>query len=177
MQSSKKSNRQRKFLFGLLTLSGILLIVLLIFLNIRKKSKTDPSVSLPHKNRVSGSRIFDLIGYLRWRPYATWIEAMARHESGNFTNTLSKNYNNIFSMGFPKFRMNVATPSGFYTEGQQMARYDSWDLAIEDLMLWFVYKDFRTDITTVGLFVQELKINGYFTDSVDNYLNGVKRWL
>jgi hypothetical protein len=113
--------------------------------------------------------------FSRYRKYGKFLDAMAKYESGNYTNSLSTKYNNIFSMGFPKSRKatNIGKTPKLY-EGQFMSVYRSRNQAVADLLLWFEYNNFPAGLTTVDGFVRALKENGYFAQDEDQYLNGIK---
>lgn len=113
----------------------------------------------------------------KYARYAKWIEAMARHESGNYTSRLAKESNNIFGMGFPYSR--TASNDGmteYKIEGQYMSNYKNIDQAIQDLLLWFDYNNFPTNLSSVDEFSDKLREKGYYTDSVSNYTNSLKSW-
>lgn len=113
-----------------------------------------------------------------YRRYRKYIAAMARHESGDFTNTLSTKYNNIFSMGYPTRRPasnQGKTPK--MIEGIFHSVYKNYDEAVKDLMLWFDFVNFPKDLSSVDTFAQALRDKGYYTDTVANYTRGLKTWM
>lgn len=108
-----------------------------------------------------------------------YIEAMARHESGNYKNRLSQEYNNIFSMTKPTIRPQISLSSTGFT-GQIDNQFNRWQIyenytqAIKDLLLYFNYTSFPKKIDSVEKFAFELKKRGYFTASLQEYINGLK---
>ena len=58
------------------------------------------------------------------------------------------------------------------------AIYDSPNDSIEDYILWWDYHT-RNGVTkeTPEDIIYFMKQKGYFEDSYENYLNGVKRWM
>lgn len=161
-QSPNTSNTSRKWLI-------ILAVFLLISLGFLQQSKANPKLSL--RLRTS-----------KYRKYADWIDAMSKYESDNYTNTLSKKYNNIFSMGYPSVRpaKNIgSTPldGAGDQEPDLFSAYSSRDQAIEDLLLWMDYKEIPNNIGTVESFVAALKDKKYFAQDEKTYLEGVKKWL
>lgn len=112
--------------------------------------------------------------YSKLWPY---ILAMAKHESANFTSNVYKANNNPFGMkvsklhGFNEVEGTKAPDGGFY------ARYKDLPTAFFDLLEWMRFNRFPTSFNTPDDFVKALKSKGYFTDSINNYLNGVKRWI
>lgn len=110
------------------------------------------------------------------------IEAMAKHESGNYSNRLTRDYNNIFSMGFPSKRpaRNIGSSKAKTNNPLEPANwsvYNSFDQALEDLLLWFDYTKFPTNISDPLTFANALKMRGYYTDSLTNYYQGLIRNL
>lgn len=146
-----------------------LLALSLIFLIGRNILRTKPISS----KRIQNSKYSGL---------AKYIEAMARHESGNYTNRLSKQFNNIFSMGFPTVRpsVNIGSSKALTqnpNEPSNWSVYKSYDQAIEDLLLWFDWTKFPTNISDPLSFATALKSRSYYTDSLANYYNGIKNNL
>lgn len=93
----------------------------------------------------------------------------AYHETGGFTSELSKDYLNIYGMSNHSTNYGNPTVSGFMN-------YQTYENGIEDyLSLMTYYKNksqSKIPDTFIG-FVTWLRENGYFTDTIDNYLNGV----
>lgn len=159
------STKRRKSSGMLQKLLNIPALILALFLVLIQQRSSKPLTSL--RLRLSP-----------WGKYAKWIDAMSKLESGNYTNTLARKYNNIFSMGRPYTRPRV---NNGYTEetfeGQQMSIYSSYDQAIQDLILWLDYFNFPTSLSTVEEFVSELKRDGYFELNEEDYLSGLKQYL
>jgi Na+-transporting methylmalonyl-CoA/oxaloacetate decarboxylase gamma subunit len=102
-----------------------------------------------------------------------FITAQAMHETGIFTSPLYLNHNNAYGMNMPSKRKTTAigqTESGF-------AIYDSVEDSIKDLMLYF--EEFNAPDTFANSldYVTWIKSNGYFTDSLKTYSNGVAKHL
>jgi len=102
------------------------------------------------------------------------VNAIAKHETANFTSRVWKENNNAFGMKHPVKRVTTSTGADF----NNYAIYDSPDASIEDYVLWWDYHT-RNGVTkeTPEDIVYFMKQKGYFEDSYENYLNGVKRWL
>lgn len=64
---------------------------------------------------------------------------------------------------------------GSKVDGEQYRVYGSPAQSIEDLLLYFDYVNFPTEVDSVQEYVQELKNRSYFEDSIQNYFNGVNR--
>jgi hypothetical protein len=159
--SQSTLHMRRNWLITLLLLSGISLVLI-------TQAKAKPKHSLRLLLSKYGS-------------YAKWIEAMAIHESGNYTNTLSTQANNIFSMGFPSVRKasNIGpiklTKQG-YQEPAEFSKYRNYDQAIKDLILWLDYNKFPTDIKDLNSFIYGLHSKGYFKQDPIAYLKAVESY-
>lgn len=104
-----------------------------------------------------------------------FFDAMAKHETGNFTNTLTK-YNNIFSMGVPFVR--PFTRIGTVKVGNMVySTYRNTEQASQDLIKWMDWTRFPTNLTTSTQFATQLKQRSYFEDNLNNYINGINRFL
>ena len=113
----------------------------------------------------------------KYQAYKPFIEAMAKHESGNYTNGLSREYNNIFSMKVPSQRpFERSGETRPFPEGIFSA-YNSKEQALRDLMLWMNYTRMPDNLTTVDSFVQALRKRRYFEQDLAAYTKGVKRWM
>lgn len=131
-------------------------------------------------NAFGGNRMVfsNRIRKSKYSNYDKWIEAMSKHETNNYRSMISEKYNNIFGMGYPFIRPSVNVGKTLeFIEGQNMSVYASRDQAIEDLLLWMDYNRFPADLKSVEAFANALRQKGYYTDSVDNYLKGLNRWL
>ena len=102
---------------------------------------------------------------------------MARHESGNYSSELFDKNLNAFGMGVPSKRRFLGQPSALIVEGQPMAKYNSIEQSAADLLELFKFNRFPTDLKSVTQFAGELKADGYYTDSVENYTRALKRFL
>lgn len=104
-----------------------------------------------------------------------WV-AVAKHESANFTSRLFRSVNNPFGMQHPRVRKTTSIgPFDLGREGK-MASYKSVADAARDLVFYLEAFKYPKDFETVDQLVAFMKSKGYFTDSVSNYLNGVKKW-
>ena len=186
MKSSKGSETFLKWLVGLLIAAGILAMLWPIYRNTRKdKNPSQPADST--KPETSSQNNFadlfkrDSIGFKGSKynksDYRRWIMAQAQHETGNFNSRLSKDFNNLFGMGVPKDRPFLGYGSGIVTEGMERAAYATPAQSVADYIEWLDYTNFPVNITDPGTFVNELKKRKYFTDSTDNYLNGMNNFL
>lgn len=100
------------------------------------------------------------------------IIAMAKHETGNYTSDILKENNNLFGMKMPRVRKTTAIG-----ENRGHAKYENIEASIDDLVLWFDFHKGLPEFQDTESFIEWLKSKGYFEDSYENYLNGVKRWM
>lgn len=148
-------NKEKSLLVYSLLLMSLLVLLLRIYMT---KAKTI-------KNYLKTISTLD-------NKQRAFIYAVAAHETGNFKSNLLNRYNNAFGMRPAKKR------AKFYdaVTDDNYAIYSSVKKSVDDFMDWFHYhkKDIPTDVTQGVYF---MKSKGYFEDSVENYLNGVKYWL
>lgn len=105
---------------------------------------------------------------------------MAKHESGQFTSRLFLQQRNAFGMGTAtkgRKERQLGRVGDLVVEGQRMQEYDSVEQSTRDLLDLLDYNRFPTDLKTVDQFAQELRNDGYYTDSVTNYTRALKRFL
>lgn len=105
------------------------------------------------------------------------ILAQAKHESGDFTNSLTRKHNNLFGMLHPRSRPTLSLDGSAWAEGRKgYARYESLEASVADYLL---YKKFvnAEDKPDAKAYIYQLKRLGYFTDNTGNYLGGVKRYM
>lgn len=106
-----------------------------------------------------------------------WV-AVSKHETGNYTSSLCKNYYNIFGMAVPTKRDSLRNGK-VWVEGDQqyMSTYANFYDAVLDQLIWIHYTNFPTNITNIDVFVDTLRKDGYFTDSVSAYKEDLKKYL
>jgi hypothetical protein len=97
-----------------------------------------------------------------------YIEAMARHETGNYTSDLYKRANNLFGMRVP-------TKRPFERSGvtNNYSSYCCNEQSIRDFILYLDFVKFPTEVKDDWQFVNELKKRSYFEDNIINYYRGV----
>lgn len=179
MALSKKSKSGQKYLSGVLLFLGTLLVAFLIYLSTRKGKVSIGSLFDSNASLFArGSMAFTIAGgKYNKTDYRKWIEAIAKHETANYTSRLYKEANNLFGMGMPSIRPTLATPSGIQIEGQEMARYPSKQDSIKDFLLWLNYQNCPDTFTGPDQLIQFMKDRSYFTESYENYLKGVESWM
>ena len=110
--------------------------------------------------------------FSKYRRYAGWIEAQARHESNNYQSDVFIRSNNPFGMKNAYKRKQL----GKQVEGDPYRHYESIGEAIRDYLLYLDFVNFPRNITTIDSFAMALKDRGYFEDNETNYINGLKFW-
>lgn len=108
----------------------------------------------------------------KYGKYSKWIEAQAKHETSNFTSRAFKELNNAFGMKHASKRKQLGIDSG-----DVYRKYSSLSESIQDLVLWFKDQNFPIDLNSPSDYAMELKNRGYYTDSYQNYYNGIKSFL
>jgi uncharacterized FlgJ-related protein len=105
------------------------------------------------------------------------IVAQSKHESGNYTNKLTKLHNNIFGRHYSKYDT-LALGDGGEAEGHtRFARYKSIADATNSQYKYFLRKKYSLDWYNVDDFVKELKSKNYFEDKTDNYKKSINKLL
>jgi len=140
-----------------------------------KKGKIKRTGSSPKEN-LNWS-IIEESEFGQLRPF---IEAQAKHETGNFTSALFKNANNLFGMQKVRKRKNFQNGSIKGEGGKQFGVYSSPNDALKDYLEYlrqWKKKKFPKKIRKLETYIQQLKQRHYFGDSYLNYFNGVKSFL
>lgn len=151
-------NTSVRWLVGLLVVFGI-------FLYWRKSRKDQPMEKIyPIDQDWMGNRRINLLPY---------IEAQARHESGNYSSRLAREQNNLFGMKKPLSRRFVGSKD---SQNSYMT-YDSYQQSVEDLFLWMDSMNFPVNVSGSGQYVNELKRRNYFEDNLKTYTDGVNSAL
>jgi DNA-directed RNA polymerase specialized sigma54-like protein len=59
------------------------------------------------------------------------------------------------------------------------AKFKTLEDSVQDYVNWFGYHntDVKTLLTSAEILVSFMKDKGYFTDTYNNYIGGVKQWL
>lgn len=112
----------------------------------------------------------------------SYIEAMAIHESGNYTNTLSREYFNIFNMICAtqrKVDRVGCTPQTDEFDNQKVSWtiYNSYYQAVRDLRMWFEVNKFPLEVSSTVEMAQELRNRGFYTAPLSVYVNGLNNAL
>jgi flagellum-specific peptidoglycan hydrolase FlgJ len=105
------------------------------------------------------------------------IIAQAKHESGNFKNSLTRNYNNIFSRLHSKYDSMSIGNYGYAEKRTGYAVYKSIDSATISQLQYFKRKKYSMKWSTVEEFAIELKQKRYYTDDINNYIRAMKKHM
>ena len=111
-----------------------------------------------------------------------WIVAQAAHESAGFKSKLFKLNFNAFGMKLPKRRPTTATGPGIQPPSSEgatpYAAYKSLEDSVADLNIWLQYNKIPwTKINSESDYAGFLFKKGYFGDTFDNYLKGLRYWM
>jgi flagellum-specific peptidoglycan hydrolase FlgJ len=109
----------------------------------------------------------------RYLPLLPYIEAQARHETGNYSSRLARDQFNLFGMKKPLIRPFVGSKSS----SNSYMTYESYDQSVKDLLLWMDSTGFPISVKGSSEYVAELKKRGYFEDNYFTYLNGINSAL
>jgi uncharacterized FlgJ-related protein len=104
---------------------------------------------------------------------ATWWVAVSNLETGRWTSTLFKKYNNLFGMKQPLIRFTNSlgasvTPPGYAT-------FANVDDSVEDLVLYMVQNLYPLDFNSIDEMIAFMAKKKYFEDP--DYLRKVKSRL
>ncbi len=98
-------------------------------------------------------------------------QAVAKHETGNFTSAIFNENRNLFGMKLPKIRQTKAIG-----ENRGHAKFSDLSDSAKDQLLYLNYVGYK-QVDSPEALVTWMQSKGYFTDTYQNYLNGVKRFL
>ena len=131
-------------------------------------------MSFKRSNLSQGERIIKKARKLGLtQDQANLVLAISKHETGNLTSELCQPpINNYFGMTYPSKR--TTTASGKLTNN--FATFETIEDSVEDFLLW--WKQYSLQFTqSPEDMVYYMKQKGYFEDTYENYLNGVKYWV
>lgn len=115
---------------------------------------------------------------------AALVVAQAKHETGNFSSPIFLNQNNAF--GYSYFSGSpYQIGSGVVADnGLKTAKYANVADSTREIVDWIGRRSrdgrFPADLSTIQTpadYAALLKQNGYFTDSLSNYANGLARFF
>jgi len=115
---------------------------------------------------------------------ADLMVAQAKHETGNFTSRAFLQDNNAFGYSFVPGGYWQLGPGLIADNGKPVARYATIEDSTAEIVDW-IYRRISegkfpanlNDITTPDQYAQLLKGAGYYGDTLQNYLEGLRRWF
>lgn len=114
---------------------------------------------------------------------AELLVAQSKHETGNYTSAFFRNYNNAFGYAFYAGSDYQAGAGTVADNGRPIAVYGSVNDSTMEVVDW-IYRRYREgkfpDLKTIRTpeqYAALLKSAGYYGDSLDNYLRGLKRFF
>lgn len=120
-----------------------------------------------------GNRNRKLVRQSNYDALEEYIFAMARHETNDFKSSLYRRANNMF--GFKtRSAIEPGTPA---PDGGEYRVYRNDGESVRALLDWFDRKNFPYTFDSLSDFVHALKVRKYFTDTEENYLRGLQRFL
>lgn len=150
-----------------------LLIVLLILILIRKKLLE----MVKHKDDWYNRGI---IRNSEFSALENYLIAQAKHETANFTSNVYQKDNNMFGMKKALRRPQNATQGLASPEPEPYkyyARFDSDSESLRDMLNWLRFNRFPTQVGSVEEYAELMRSKGFYTDSLANYTNALKRWI
>jgi flagellum-specific peptidoglycan hydrolase FlgJ len=117
-------------------------------------------------------------------PLARLMVAQAKHETGNFASNFFKKYNNAFGYSYVSgAKWQLPTPGTTADNGKPIAAYASLQNSVMEVVDWIKRRvnegkfPSLSTITTPEQYAQLLKAAGYYGDTVDNYLRGLRHYF
>lgn len=140
----------------------------------KRESLTNPSQTGKDMAKLQIKKALQLTKYEK---YTDWITAIAQFETADFSSRIFNENRNAFGMTVPRIRTFLGETSNIYHEGLPMAKYSSTYRSAQDFVEYLKYFNYPTNIKSIDSFVRLMKEKGYFSDTYDNYLKGVKAYL
>lgn len=112
----------------------------------------------------------------RYTPLIPFIVAQSKHETGIYKSEIFKNANNLFGMKVPFIRPSLRSGTYIARDGEKYSKFDSLYNSARDYRLYLENQNFPV-VNTVFDYANVLKQRGYFEDNLNNYVNGLKRWI
>lgn len=113
------------------------------------------------------------------------LVAQARHETGDFGSHAFIELNNLFGYSYnSKSAWQLPAPGFTADNNALLGQYATPEDSVHEMTHWILRRvadgRFPTDlsqITTLDQYAALLRNAGYYTDSLSNYLTGLKRWF
>lgn len=119
-------------------------------------------------------RIFKNSEYANYIP---WLIAQSKHETNNWRSSLFNNHKSLFG-----FKMSKRVEWDGYQgpqspEGDYYAGYKNYADSAQHYLNWLRYNGVSPDLDNLEDFIGVIRDKGFFTDTYENYLNGVRRFV
>jgi hypothetical protein len=118
------------------------------------------------------------LGFPNAAALASYMVAQSQHETANYTSNLFKKNNNAF--GYKRYagstyQLGTGQKS---PEGDNYAAYANVSDSALEVAAWLGRRKTQfLNVSSVDQYVSEIKKDGYFGDSLSNYLADVKKYL
>lgn len=118
------------------------------------------------------------LGFPNASALASYMVAQSQHETGNYTSDVFKRNNNAFGYKYyPGSSYQLGSGKGS-PEGDSYANYASVSDSALEVAAWIGRRKTQfINVKSVDEYVSVLKKDGYFGDSLSNYLSDVKKYL
>jgi len=151
------------------TLSVILVIFLVVFATLLKAgpfgSRRSEVLMLIRKKTLE----------TKYAPILDFILTQSRLETGDFTSRLFKEHNNLFGMKNATAGRKF-TQLGYSVPGSDFRKYDSLAQSVEDYIQLLNFNSFPINIDSLGGFATKMKLENYYEETSQDYLNGLKKY-
>jgi hypothetical protein len=114
---------------------------------------------------------------------AALMVAQAKHETGNYTSNFFRNYNNAFGYAYYAGSLYQSGAGTIADNGSPIAAYPNVEASTMEIVDW-IWRRYRQGrfpspeaIITPEAYAAALKAAGYYGDSLENYLAGLRRFF
>lgn len=152
----------------------LLLLVVLPVMTAMNEVRDVERVEMSTGQRIKQQLYFNHIA----APMRELIVAQAKLESGRFTNKLSREGNNVFSMRHPSVRPTLSLGPLLRAEGRCCyAAFTSIEAAVDDYVLYMEYFNIPDTFVSAHDYAAYLKSKGYYECSVEHYTKALNSLL
>lgn len=152
----------------------LFLLVFLPVMTAMNKVITVEHVKLTTEQRIKQQLYFNGVP----EPMRELIVAQAKLESGGFTNRLSREGNNVFSMRHPYKRPTLSLGPLLRAEGRCCyAAFESIETAVDDYILYMEHFNIPKTFISARDYARYLKSKGYYECSIEQYTNALNSLL
>lgn len=108
----------------------------------------------------------------KYKALLPYVVAQVMHETGGLKSNLFLKYNN--PLGFKTYGNNKGVPA---RDGGYYNVFSTPEEGIYHLVVWFERKNFPVSVRDARRYAEELRVRGYYTAPVDEYVKGLEFWL